>query len=264
MKSTSKKRTPSIVNLTVKRRYLTQREIERLMDCARKYGRYGHRDATMILVAYRHGLRASEVCDLQWQQIELSEGRLHVHRVKNGIPSVHPIRGDEMRALRKLRRDYPTDAHVFVSERGRANRPHRFPPAHPAPRRGRQDAIPDPPPHASSCLWVQARERWPRHAGPAALPRAQEHPAHRQVHRNGARPVQGLLEGLRSRARHRLRFSACAPAARLRCRPPSSAGSTCAWEAQAQGRGSRNRCSVYRSPSISLAWSPAARRSRRS
>ena len=85
MKSTSKKRTPSIVNLTVKRRYLTEREVERLMDCARKYGRYGHRDATMILVAYRHGLRASEVCDLQWQQIELSKGRLHVHRVKNGI-----------------------------------------------------------------------------------------------------------------------------------------------------------------------------------
>jgi type 1 fimbriae regulatory protein FimB/type 1 fimbriae regulatory protein FimE len=117
MTSTSKKRTPSIVNLTVKRRYLTQREVERLMDCARKHGRYGHRDATMILVAYRHSLRASEVCDLQWQQIDLSEGRLHVHRVKNGIPSVHPIRGDEVRALRKLRRDYPRDAHVFISER---------------------------------------------------------------------------------------------------------------------------------------------------
>ena len=57
MKSASKKRTPSIVNLTVKRRYLTEREVERLMDCARKHGRYGHRDATMILVAYRHGLR---------------------------------------------------------------------------------------------------------------------------------------------------------------------------------------------------------------
>ena len=98
MKSTSKKSAPSIVNLTVKQRYLTEREVERLMDCARKHGRYGHRDATMILVAYRHGLRASEVCDLQWQQIELSEGRLHVHRVKNGIASVHPIRGDEMRA----------------------------------------------------------------------------------------------------------------------------------------------------------------------
>ena len=58
------------------------------------------------------------MCDLQWQQIELSEGRLHVHRVKNGIASVHPIRGDEMRALRKLRRDYPKEAYVFVSERG--------------------------------------------------------------------------------------------------------------------------------------------------
>src|SRR5262245_56153700 len=66
MKSRSKKRTSSIVNLTVKRRYLTQREIERLMDCARKHGRHGHRDATMILVAYRHGLRASEVCNLRW------------------------------------------------------------------------------------------------------------------------------------------------------------------------------------------------------
>src|SRR5215510_14621739 len=118
MKSTSKKRTPNIVNLTVKRLYLTEREIERLMDYARRHGRYGHRDATMILVAYSHALRASEVCDLQWQQIELSEGRLHVHRVKNGIPSVHPICGDEMRALRKLRREYPKDAYVFVSERG--------------------------------------------------------------------------------------------------------------------------------------------------
>jgi type 1 fimbriae regulatory protein FimB/type 1 fimbriae regulatory protein FimE len=100
------------------RRYLTEKEIERLMDCARKHGRYGPRDATMILVAYRHGLRASEVCDLQWHQIELAEGRMHVRRVKNGTPSIHPIRGDEMRALRKLRRENPTDAYVFVSERG--------------------------------------------------------------------------------------------------------------------------------------------------
>src|SRR5262249_5920726 len=93
MKSASKKRAPTIVNLTVKRRYLTEREVERLMDCARKHGRYGQRDATMILVAYRHDLRPSEVCELQWQQIELSEGRLHVHRVKNGIASVHRSAG---------------------------------------------------------------------------------------------------------------------------------------------------------------------------
>src|SRR6266478_9113847 len=58
------------VNCTV-RKYLTAREIEKLMDYARKHSRYGHRDSTMILVAYRHGLRASEVCDLQWHQVEL-------------------------------------------------------------------------------------------------------------------------------------------------------------------------------------------------
>ena len=71
----------------------------------------------MILVAYRHGLRASEVCELQWHQIELSEGRLHVRRVKNGMPSVHPIRGDEMRALRRLRREAPRGLRVHIRAR---------------------------------------------------------------------------------------------------------------------------------------------------
>ena len=69
---------------TVKRRYLTEREVERLMDCARKHGRYGHRDATMILVAYRHGLRASEVCDLQWQSM--------CGWIGNGILAASPTR----------------------------------------------------------------------------------------------------------------------------------------------------------------------------
>src|SRR6516164_659905 len=118
MKSRSKKRTPSIINLTVKRRYLTQREIERLMDCARKHNRYGHRDSTMILVAYRHGLRASEVCDLQWHQVELDHGRMHVRRAKNGTPSVHPIRGDETRVIPKLHRQQLHEDYVFVTERG--------------------------------------------------------------------------------------------------------------------------------------------------
>ena len=70
------------------------------------------------LVTYRHGLRASEVCDLQWHQVELDQGRMHVRRAKNGTPSVHPIRGDEIRALRKLRRESPNEAYVFVTERG--------------------------------------------------------------------------------------------------------------------------------------------------
>jgi len=110
--------TPNTENFTVKRRYLTEREVEQLIDAARKHSRHGHRDATMILAAYRHGLRASEVCGLEWHQIELEAGRLHVRRAKRGTPSVHPIRGDEIRALRRLRRENPTEAHVFVSERG--------------------------------------------------------------------------------------------------------------------------------------------------
>ena len=89
--------TPNTVNFTVARRYLNEREVERLIEAA-KSNRHGHRDATMILVAYRHGLRASEVCSLEWQQIELDQGRLHVCRAKRGTPSVHPIRGDEIRA----------------------------------------------------------------------------------------------------------------------------------------------------------------------
>ena len=92
-------------------------KIERLIEAA-KSNRHGHRDSTMILVAYRHGLRASEVCDLQWHQIELDVGRLHVRRAKKGTPSVHPIRGDEIRALRRLRHEIPTEAYVFASERG--------------------------------------------------------------------------------------------------------------------------------------------------
>ena len=83
---------PNTVNCTV-RKYLTAREIEKLMDYARKHSRYGHRDSTMILVTYRHGLRASEVCDLQWHQVELDHGRMHVRRAKNGTPSVHPSGG---------------------------------------------------------------------------------------------------------------------------------------------------------------------------
>jgi integrase len=71
-----------------------------------------------VLVTYRHGLRVSEVCGLEWHQVELEQGRMHVRRVKNGTPSVHPIRGDEIRALRKLRRESPTEAYVFVTERG--------------------------------------------------------------------------------------------------------------------------------------------------
>jgi integrase len=81
--------------------------------------RWGQRDATMILVAFRHGLRASELINLRWDQIEFRTANLHVHRVKQGTPSTHPIRGDELRALRRLQREQdPKSPFVFTSERG--------------------------------------------------------------------------------------------------------------------------------------------------
>ena len=99
------------------REYLTGHEIERLMAAARQ-NRYGHRDATMILVGFRHGLRASEVVDLRWDQVDFNRAVLHVRRVKGGTPSVHPLGGSEMRALRRLQRASGASAFVFVSERG--------------------------------------------------------------------------------------------------------------------------------------------------
>jgi type 1 fimbriae regulatory protein FimB/type 1 fimbriae regulatory protein FimE len=121
--------TPATVNRTVRpkrppnatlrtREYLTEAEVERLMKAATR-NRWGHRDATMILVAYRHGLRASELVDLRWDQVDFRTANLHVRRVKQGTPSTHPILGDELRALRRLKREEePKSAFVFTSERG--------------------------------------------------------------------------------------------------------------------------------------------------
>jgi len=121
--------TPTTVNRTVTprrrpntklrtREYLTEAEVERLMEAA-KGNRWGHRDATMLLVAYRHGLRAAELVDLRWDQVEFGSATLHVRRVKQGTPSTHPIFGDELRALRRLQREQePKSPFVFTSERG--------------------------------------------------------------------------------------------------------------------------------------------------
>ena len=99
------------------REYLTEAEVEALMAAA-QHNRYGHRDATMILIAFRHGLRASEAVDLRWDQVDFSRAVLHVRRVKGGTPSVHPLAGTEMRALRRLQRETDAGPFVFVSERG--------------------------------------------------------------------------------------------------------------------------------------------------
>jgi type 1 fimbriae regulatory protein FimB/type 1 fimbriae regulatory protein FimE len=100
------------------REYLTEAEVTRLMKAAAG-NRYCHRDATMILVAYRHGLRVSELVDLRWDQIDFNAGTMAVRRAKKGTPATHPIRGDELRALRRLQREQePKSPFVFTSERG--------------------------------------------------------------------------------------------------------------------------------------------------
>jgi type 1 fimbriae regulatory protein FimE len=96
---------------------LTSDEVESLQKAAGAVGRHGHRDATLIMLAYRHGLRVSELVALRWDQVDLKAGSVHVNRLKNGSPSVHPLRGPELRALRRLRRDYPAMPYVFLTER---------------------------------------------------------------------------------------------------------------------------------------------------
>jgi integrase len=119
--------TPAIVNRTVTprrppnadlrtREHLTEAEVERLMAAARK-NRRGHRDATMVLVAYRHGFRPAELVDLPWEQIDLEHALLHVRRLKNGSPATHPLK--ELRALRRLGREQESKSpFVFINERG--------------------------------------------------------------------------------------------------------------------------------------------------
>jgi integrase len=126
MKSTSS-RTPDAVFRTVPlrrpnstyrtREYLLPEEVQALIAAA-KQSRNAHRDATMILTCYRHALRAAEIVDLRWSQVDFDNARLHVTRRKNGVPSVHPIKGDELRALRRLKRECANNEFVFTSERG--------------------------------------------------------------------------------------------------------------------------------------------------
>jgi integrase len=100
------------------REYLTEAEVNRLI-AATGNNRHGHRDATMVLVAYRHGLRVAELVTLRWDSIDFAHGRLHVNRAKGGSDSVHPLSGRELRALRRLKRDQePESPFVFTSERG--------------------------------------------------------------------------------------------------------------------------------------------------
>ena len=173
------------------REYLTEAEVERLIEAA-KSNRYGHRDATMILMAYRHGLRVSELVDLRWDQIDFDTANLAVRRVKSGSPSTHPIRGDELRALRRLEREQESKSpFVFTSERGSPFTTAGF--ARLVERAGAVAKLGfKTHPHMlrHACGFALANKG---HVGFAGLPGAQEHPANGALHRAGAGSVQGLL-----------------------------------------------------------------------
>jgi len=83
----------------------------------KKAGRHAHRDATLLLLIYRHGLRLSEAANLKWEQIDFNRGTIHVKRIKKGTPSTQPLYSDELRALRQLQRNYPTSPYLFQSSR---------------------------------------------------------------------------------------------------------------------------------------------------
>jgi integrase len=115
LRSSPPRRAP---NATVRsREYLTPAEVEKMMAAAKGTGRHGPRDAALILIAYRHALRVSELVALRRDQVDLGQGTLHVNRLKNGTPAVHPLRGPEIRALRQLFREYPDSPYVFSTER---------------------------------------------------------------------------------------------------------------------------------------------------
>ena len=174
------------------REHLTEREVERLID-AMKGNRWGHRDATMVLVAFRHGLRASELVDLRWEQVDLEHALLHVHKLKNGSPATHPLTGKELRALRRLQREQELKSpFVFTSERGT-----------PFTKRGFQAMVERAGkaarfdmkihPHMLRHACGQRRRRYQNDPG---LSRSQVDPAYGALHRAGANSVQKLVSRL--------------------------------------------------------------------
>lgn len=100
------------------REHLFPQEVTVMITAAKKVGRHPLRDSTLILMAYRHGLRVSELVALRWEQIDFTGGTIYINRLKNGVSSTHPLRGVELRALRQLQREYPNSNYLFVTERG--------------------------------------------------------------------------------------------------------------------------------------------------
>lgn len=153
------------------REHLTPSEVEALAQAAKQRGRYGYRDALIIRMAARHGFRVSEIAELRWDQIDLKTGLIYVARKKNGRPSTHPLSGEEVRALRQLRRDWPYGRQVFVTERGA-----------PFTRSGLAKMV-------ERRLRPSLCQPRRRHSSATAVAGSQEHPAHGALFRAQRRAV---------------------------------------------------------------------------
>ena len=184
---------PAIVNRTVTpkrlpnaelrtREYLTEAEVERLMDAA-KDNRYGHRDATMILVAYRHGLRVSELVDLRWDQIEFASATLARPPGQAGHAQHPPDPRGRIAGAAAAQARAGAQVAVRVHVGARRALHHRRLCPHGRAGRGRgQAGLQGPPAHAAARLRLRAGEQGTRYAGPASLPRPPQHPAYRALH----------------------------------------------------------------------------------
>ena len=96
------------------REYLTESEVTKLIKAARLSDSYSLRDSTMILVAYTHGLRISELLNLKWSQINFEEGAITINRLKRGRQSIHPLTAIEIRALNRIKKKNKT-SYVFIT-----------------------------------------------------------------------------------------------------------------------------------------------------
>jgi hypothetical protein len=169
-------------------------------------------------VAYRHGLRAKEPCELEWSQIEFGRSAaLHVRRAKNGKPSVHPIRGDELRMLTAIRKKYPDSGYVFTTERGTPFTPDAINRLVKTIGKLRSYRCQ----HTFTCCGIRAataRQRWHRHPGDSGLAGARFDHAHDQVHSVRCSKISGGTE--RRSSVRRISGPLCAT-----CRAPCSASS---------------------------------------
>ena len=206
-KSPLKRVAPATVNRTVTmprrkpnsvyrtREHLTGAEVDRLIDAA-KANRWGDRDATMILVAFRHGLRSSELVDLRWDQIDFSHAVLHVRRAKKGTLATLPVSAMKCGHCASCSGSRIPSRRSFSPASGDRRSRRQVLRADMVGRAGVEAKLGFPAdPHMlrHACGFALA-EQGPRYASVAGLPWPPQHPAHGAIHRVVAGQVEGLLE----------------------------------------------------------------------